>query len=274
MAERFNFDSLDIVLPKRQAQSHKGLYSRVAVIAGSKGMGGAGILASEASLFCGSGLVSLYTHSSNAQASLQRNPEIMTLGVDSHENISGDFDVILIGPGFSDNKWSKELSECISLDAPYGLIIDAGALTYTKKIQLQNNKNLILTPHPGEAAALLGVSADEIQLNREDNAIDIAKKYNASAVVLKGHNTLVYIKSEDKTFICENGGPELATGGTGDILAGIISALLAQNLPLKESCLLAVASHAKAGENFVEDLGEIGLNASSLIPMVRKILNK
>ena len=274
MAESFNFDSLDIVLPKRQAQSHKGLYGRVAVIAGSRGMGGAGILASEASLFCGSGLVSLYTHSSNAQASLQRNPEIMTLGVDSHENISGDFDVILIGPGFSGNKWSKELSECISLDAPYGLIIDAGALTYTKKIQSQNNKNLILTPHPGEAAALLGVSADEIQLNREDNAIDIAKKYNASAVVLKGHNTLVYIKSEDKTFICENGGPELATGGTGDILAGIISALLAQNLPLKESCLLAVASHAKAGENFVEDLGEIGLNASSLIPMVRKILNK
>ena len=105
MAESFNFDSLDIVLPKRQAQSHKGLYGRVAVIAGSKGMGGAGILASEASLFCGSGLVSLYTHSSNAQASLQRNPEIMTLGVDSHENISGDFDVILIGPGFSDNKW-------------------------------------------------------------------------------------------------------------------------------------------------------------------------
>ena len=274
MAESFNCDSLDIVLPKRQAQSHKGSYGRVAVIAGSKGMGGAGILASEASLFCGSGLVSLYTHSSNAQASLQRNPEIMTIGVDSHENISGDFDVILIGPGFSDNKWSKELSECISLDAPYGLIIDAGALTYTKKIQSQNNKNLILTPHPGEAAALLGVSADEIQLNREDNAIDIAKKYNASAVVLKGHNTLVYIKSEDKTFICENGGPELATGGTGDILAGIISALLAQNLSLKESCLLAVASHAKAGENFVEDVGEIGLNASSLIPMVRKILNK
>ena len=274
MAESFNFDSLDIVLPKRQAQSHKSLYGRVAVIAGSRGMGGAGILASEASLFCGSGLVSLYTHSSNAQASLQRNPEIMTLGVDSHENISGDFDVILIGPGFSDNKWSKELSECISLDAPYGLIIDAGALTYTKKIQSQNNKNLILTPHPGEAAALLGVSADEIQLNREDNAIDIAKKYNASAVVLKGHNTLVYIKSEDKTFICENGGPELATGGTGDILAGIISALLAQNLSLKESCLLAIASHAKAGENFVEDVGEIGLNASLLIPMVRKILNK
>jgi NAD(P)H-hydrate epimerase len=274
MAESFNFDSLDIVLPKRQAQSHKGLYGRVAVIAGSKGMGGAGILASEASLFCGSGLVSLYTHSSNAQASLQRNPEIMTLGVDSHENISGDFDVILIGPGFSDNKWSKELSECISLDAPHGLILDAGALTYTKKIQSHNNKNLILTPHPGEAAALLGVSADEIQLNREDNAIDIAKKYNASAVVLKGHNTLVYIKSEDKTFICENGGPELATGGTGDILAGIISALLAQNISIKESCLLAVASHAKAGENFVEDVGEIGLNASLLIPMVRKILNK
>ena len=175
---------------------------------------------------------------------------------------------------FSDNKWSKEISKCMSLNAPNGLIIDAGALSQTKIIQSQNNKNLILTPHPGEAGSLLGISAEEVQLNREHSAIAIAEKYDASVVVLKGFNTLVYIKSEDKTFICENGGPELATGGTGDILAGIISALLAQNLPLKESCLLAVASHAKAGENFVEDVGEIGLNASSLIPMVRKILNK
>ena len=274
MAKNFSFDSLDIVLPKRPTESHKGLYGRVAIIAGSKGMGGAGILASEASLFCGSGLINLYTHNSNVQASLERNPEIMAIGVESHERVKGNFDVILIGPGFRANKWSKEISKCMSLNAPNGLIIDAGALSQTKIIQSQNNKNLILTPHPGEAGSLLGISAEEVQLNREHSAIAIAEKYDASVVVLKGFTTLVYIKSEDKTFICENGGPELATGGTGDILAGIISALLAQNLPLKESCLLAVASHAKAGENFVEDVGEIGLNASSLIPMVRKILNK
>ena len=152
-------------------------------------------------------------------------------------------------------------------------------LTTTEVRLSDNQKNLEVTiqTFSHDVEALLK-AADfnlaNLGSDREDNAIDIAKKYNASAVVLKGHNTLVYIKSEDKTFICENGGPELATGGTGDILAGIIRALLAQNLPLKESCLLAVASHAKAGENFVEDVGEIGLNASTLIPIVRKILNK
>ena len=97
MAKNFSFDSLDIVLPKRPTESHKGLYVRVAIIAGSKGMGGAGILASEASLFCGSGLINLYTHNSNVQASLERNPEIMAIGVESHERVKGNFDVILIG---------------------------------------------------------------------------------------------------------------------------------------------------------------------------------
>ena len=274
MAKNFSFDSLDIVLPKRPTESHKGLYGRVAIIAGSKGMGGAGILASEASLFCGSGLINLYTHHSNVQASLERNPEVMAIGVESPERVKGNFDVILIGPGFRANKWSKEISKCMSLNAPNGLIIDAGALSYTNKIQSQNNKNLILTPHPGEAGTLLGISAEEVQFNREESAIAIANKYNASAVILKGYNTLVHIKGEHETFICKDGGPELATGGTGDVLAGIISALLAQNLSLKESCLLAVASHAKAGEKFVDDIGEIGLNASTLIPIVRKILNK
>jgi hydroxyethylthiazole kinase-like uncharacterized protein yjeF len=273
MAESFNFDSLDIVLPKRQTHSHKGLYGRVAIIAGSKGMGGAGILASEASLFCGSGLVNLFTHSSNVQASLERNPEVMAIGAENHIDIAGNFDIGLIGPGLKDDDWSREMCRYIALNFNGVLIVDAGALNLLEK-QVCNKKELILTPHPGEAGALLNISTDEIQQNREECIIAIAKKYDAAAVVLKGYNTLVHIKDENRTFLCKNGGPELATGGTGDVLAGVICALLAQRLSLKESCLLGVAAHAKAGENFVEDIGEIGLNASALIPLIRKILNK
>ena len=274
MAESFSLNSLDITLPKRKDNSHKGFYGRVAVIAGSKGMGGAGILASEASLFCGSGLVNLFTHISNVQASLERNPEVMAIGIESHKDISGNFDIGLIGPGLKDDDWSKEVYRYITLNYSGVLIIDAGALRLLEKKQVYDKKELILTPHPGEAGALLNISTDEIQQNREECAKAIANKYDAAAVVLKGYNTLVHIKDEDKTFLCKNGGPVLATGGTGDVLAGVICALLAQKLSLKDSCLLGVAAHAKAGESFVEDIGEIGLNASALIPIIRKILNK
>ena len=167
MAESFSLNSLDIILPKRKDNSHKGFYGRVAVIAGSKGMGGAGILASEASLFCGSGLVNLFTHISNVQASLERNPEVMAIGIENHKDISGNFDIGLIGPGFKDDDWSKEVYRYITLNYSGVLIIDAGALRLLEKKQVYDKKELILTPHPGEAGALLNISTDEIQQNRE-----------------------------------------------------------------------------------------------------------
>lgn len=276
MALNFNFESLGIRLPQRNKNAHKGSHGKVLVIAGSEGMGGAGILASEASLYCGSGLVTLFTHKSNVEASLVRNPEIMALGIQDRIESPDNIDVFLLGPGFTNDKWSEIAYECLSNNTENAyLILDAGALYFLsepKKISV--SKGAILTPHPGEAARLLNTTIENIQANRESSAQKIAIKYDAEAVILKGHNTVVYMKNTDKTFLCEDGGPELASAGTGDVLAGILSALLAQGLSIMDACLLAVAVHSKAGINFKEEVGEIGLNASALIMLSRKMLNQ
>ena len=276
MALNFNFESLGIRLPQRNNNAHKGSHGKVLVIAGSEGMGGAGILASEASLYCGSGLVTLFTHKSNVEASLVRNPEIMVLGIQDRIESPDNIDVFLLGPGFTNDKWSEIAYECLSTNTENAyLILDAGALYFLsepKKISV--SKGAILTPHPGEAAKLLNTTIENIQANRESSAQKIAIKYDAEAVILKGHNTVVYMKNTDKTFLCKDGGPELASAGTGDVLAGILSALLAQGLSIMDACLLAVAVHSKAGINFKEEVGEIGLNASALIMLSRKILNQ
>ena len=276
MALNFNFESLGIRLPQRNKNAHKGSHGKVLVIAGSEGMGGAGILASEASLYCGSGLVTLFTHKSNVEASLVRNPEIMALGIQDRIESPDNIDVFLIGPGFTNDKWSEIAYKCLSTNTKNAyLIFDAGALYFLsepKKINV--SKGAILTPHPGEAAKLLNTAIENIQANRESSAKKIAIKYDAEAVILKGHNTVVYIKNTDKTFLCKDGGPELASAGTGDVLAGILSALLAQGLSIMDACLLAVAVHSKAGINFKEEVGEIGLNASALIMLSRKMLNQ
>ena len=276
MALNFNFESLGIRLPQRNKNAHKGSHGKVLVIAGSEGMGGAGILASEASLYCGSGLVTLFTHKSNVEASLVRNPEIMALGIQDRIESPDNINVFLIGPGFTNDKWSEIAYECLSNNTENAyLILDAGALYFLsepKKISV--SKGAILTPHPGEAARLLNTTIENIQANRESSAQKIAIKYDAEAVILKGHNTVVYMKNTDKTFLCKDGGPELASAGTGDVLAGILSALLAQGLSIMDACLLAVAVHSKAGINFKEEVGEIGLNASALIMLSRKMLNQ
>jgi NAD(P)H-hydrate epimerase len=276
MALNFNFESLGIRLPQRNKNAHKGSHGKVLVIAGSEGMGGAGILASEASLYCGSGLVTLFTHKSNVEASLVRNPEIMALGIQDRIESPDNINVFLIGPGFTNDKWSEIAYKCLSTNTKNAyLIFDAGALYFLsepKKINV--SKGAIFTPHPGEAAKLLNTTIENIQANRESSAQKIAIKYDAEAVILKGHNTVVYMKNTDKTFLCKDGGPELASAGTGDVLAGILSALLAQGLSIMDACLLAVAVHSKAGINFKEEVGEIGLNASALIMLSRKILNQ
>ena len=276
MALNFNFESLGIRLPQRNKNAHKGSHGKVLVIAGSEGMGGAGILASEASLYCGSGLVTLFTHKSNVEASLVRNPEIMALGIQDRIEIPDNINVFLIGPGFTNDKWSEIAYKCLSTNTKNAyLIFDAGALYFlSEPKKLSVSKGAILTPHPGEAAKLLNTAIENIQANRESSAKKIAIKYDAEAVILKGYNTVVYIKNTDKTFLCKDGGPELASAGTGDVLAGILSALLAQGLSIKDACLLAVAVHSKAGINFREEVGEIGLNASALIMLSRKMLNQ
>ena len=173
------------------------------------------------------------------------------------------------------DEWSNKMQEHLhNLPKESNLIIDAGGLQHLKNQNLIITNKTILTPHPGEASNLLGIPIPEIQQNREKTAKIISEKFRASCVILKGNKTVVYFKDKEKTFVCEDGGPELSTGGTGDILCGVIGALLAQGLSIHESSLLGVAVHAKAGEIFADKYGEIGLNATAIIPIIRKLLNK
>ena len=275
MKKSFTFENLKIAIPKRKSNSHKALNGRVLVIAGSKGLGGAGIMASEASLYSGAGLVTLHTHESNVEASLIRNPEVMALGISKFLPISENFNVILYGPGMQNDEWSNKMLEHLqNIPQKPNLIIDAGGLQHLKNQHLTISNKTILTPHPGEASNLLEIPILEIQKNREETAKIISEKFNASCVILKGNKTVIYFKDKKKTFVCEDGGPELSSGGTGDILCGVISSLLAQSLSLYEACLLSVAVHAKAGEIFADKYGEIGLNATAIIPIIRQLLNK
>ena len=274
MPKDFNFDSIQKKIPKRSLNSHKGDFGRVMIIGGSKGMGGAAILSSEASLFCGSGLVHLHIHPSNVEASLIRNPEVMALGINKKLSIPVDINVLLCGPGLKNDEWSNNIfNEVFKIKNIETLIFDAGAFEFINEKKIDENINIILTPHPGEAAKLLDISNNEIQKDRINAAKEISKRYSAY-VILKGKDTIICSKNSEDIFVCSEGGPELSSGGTGDVLAGILSALVAQKLDIIDACKLSVAVHARAGKIFKNEIGEIGLNASSLIYTIRDLINK
>ena len=281
--QSFTFQELKNLLPNRAKDSHKGNFGKVLICAGSPGMGGAGILASEASLFCGSGLVTLVTDTSNVSSSLLRNPEVMTTGVDMDEGVNidlkiKDHSVILYGPGIANTAFAKTILDKILRSVNNSkIILDAGALhiaASSKSLIKKSNKTILMTPHPGEAAILLNISIEEVQRDRLSAAKQIADTYGASIVILKGMGTVVFDSKNNKSFISSCGGPELASGGTGDVLAGVLTALLAQGLDIRNASLIAVAVHSEAGLKFKEEIGEIGLNASSLIPIIRQLLNQ
>ena len=281
--QSFTFQELKNLLPNRAKDSHKGNFGKVLICAGSPGMGGAGILASEASLFCGSGLVTLVTDTSNVSPSLLRNPEVMAIGVDMVEGVDIDLkiknhSVILYGPGIANTAFAKTILGKILKSANNSkIILDAGALhiaASSKSLIKKSNKTILMTPHPGEAAILLNISIEDVQRDRLSAAKQIADTYGASIVILKGMGTVVFDSTNNKSFICACGGPELATGGTGDVLAGVLTALLAQDLDIRNASIIAVAVHSEAGLKFKEEIGEIGLNASSLIPIIRQLINR
>ena len=279
LAISYNFEDVKDLTPRRLNDSHKGNHGKTVIFGGDIKMGGAAIMAAEMSLKSGSGLVSLITQPLHVKASLIRNPEIMTIGCERPNGFKLDPDnnTFVCGPGLTDSNWSKGIIELLinySAKINGSIILDAGALRYLAKNNncLENNDSpIILTPHPGEAADLLNTSIKEVQQDRVNSAKKLVEIYSAT-VALKGYGTIIANKEE--LYICEEGGPELATGGTGDILVGLIGGLISQGLSSLNACLLAVAAHGKAGSQFKLENGMNGLAASELIPYIRKTLNK
>jgi NAD(P)H-hydrate epimerase len=260
-------------LAARPKAAHKGLFGHALVIGGDTGMGGAVLLAAESALRCGAGLVSLATRVAHVPAALARRPELMARGVSSSAELlrlAERADVLVVGPGVGREAWGRVLvSAAASLERRQ--VWDADALNLLAEgLVARPSGDWVITPHPAEAARLLGISTAEIQADRPKAAHALALRYQA-VVVLKGVGSLV-ASPDGRLALCNHGHPAMAGGGLGDVLSGILGALLAQGLPAFDAACLAVWLHARAGES----LGAQGrgLAAADLIPAVRQLLEE
>lgn len=256
-----------IPLPRRDRCSHKGNYGHVLIVGGDLGYSGAARLAGEAALRVGSGLVSVATRTEHAGFMNLNRPELMCHGVETAGQLAVLLEkatVVVVGPGLGQSDWAIELF-IATIKAQKPLIIDADGLNLLARSPVTNS-DWILTPHPGEAARLLSCSTAEIQQDRFAAVSAIQAKYGGIAV-LKGAGTL--IASEDDCAVSTTGNPGMASGGMGDVLAGVIAGLLAQGLSLNNAAQQGVYLHGLAADLAAEKDGERGLLASDLMIYLR-----
>ncbi|HEY7883971.1 MAG TPA: NAD(P)H-hydrate dehydratase [Cellvibrionaceae bacterium] len=263
-------------LPEREADAHKGHFGHVMVIGGDTGRGGAAIMAAEAAARTGAGLVSLATRPEHVTAMLARCPEVMACGVISGQELepwlSGPT-VLVVGPGLGQSPWSEQMLQQ-ALNSGLPLVLDADALNLLATGRLNANlprENWVLTPHPGEAARLLDTPTADVQTNRFA-AITRLQQAFGGAVILKGAGSLVAAAIDPLTLI-NAGNPGMATGGMGDILSGVVGALLAQGLSPYQAAALGAALHAYAADLGAADRGEASLLATDLLPYVGELLS-
>lgn len=258
-------------LPRRKRCAHKGNNGHVLIIGGDKGYSGAARLAGEAALRVGAGLVSVATRAEHAGLMNLNRPELMCQGVENTEQLLpllAKATVIVLGPGLGQSDWSKELFRAV-IDAAKPMAIDADGLNLLAASPSYSD-NRVLTPHPGEAARLLDCSTAEIQQDRFAAAVAIQAKYGGVAIV-KGAGTV--IASEHELAVANTGNPGMASGGMGDVLAGVIGGLLAQGLPLQQAAQQGVYIHGLAADKAALQGGERGLLAADLMSYLRILVN-
>ncbi len=260
-------------IPKRDRCGHKGNYGHVLLIGGEVGFSGAIRLAAEAALRVGSGLVSIATRSTHFSTINFGRPELMCHGIEDGNDLLPLLEkasVVVVGPGLGQTTWAKDLFKiAISSDKP--VVCDADAINILAKDNQYYDNNWVLTPHPGEASRLLGCSTEEIAKDRFA-AISKLQKQLGGVIVLKGAGSLIAKGNEITVSI--TGNPGMASGGMGDVLAGMIGGLIAQKINLYEASVAAVYVHGKAADLSAQTNGEIGLLASDLMPFIRRLINQ
>ena len=274
-------EELADLVPEREAGSHKGDYGHALIVAGSPGKAGACILAARAAVRAGAGLVTAAVPEPILQTVDLGSIESMTLSLPaaaSGQLAERAADVVLeaaegkavlaLGPGLGQDPSTVAAVRRIALDCPLPLVLDADGLNAFagKAGDLAGRRaETILTPHPGELGRLLGISTARIQEDRIGAARGAAEETGA-IVVLKGHLSL--IASGTAVFVNPTGNPGMATGGSGDVLTGLIAGLLAQGLDALDATVLAVYLHGLAGDLAVSRLGEMALAAGDLIEIL------
>ena len=267
------------MLPARQRADHKGRFGHVLVIGGGLGMGGAARLAGEGALRAGAGLVSVATRPEHAAALLAGRPELMVRGVREAQELSPLLErasILAVGCGLGQDDWARDLLAA-ALDSNLPLVVDADGLGLLAESEARGRWRtragpLIITPHPGEAARMLGRSTAEVQVDRLGAVSDLRRGFGGVAL-LKGAHTLVS-GTDRPPWVIDAGNPGMATAGMGDVLTGLLAGLWAQ-LPEadpEEVAALAAYVHACAGDRAARD-GPRGMIASDLLAALRPLLN-
>ncbi len=262
-------------LHPRRRDSHKGDHGRVLCIGGDHGHGGAILLAAEAALRSGAGLVDVVTRQPHVAALLARLPEAMAHAhADDADALDAHFidaaDVIAIGPGLGQGAWGAMLLAGV-LVAGKPVVFDADALNLLVASPRPLPAGSILTPHPGEAARLLGIGSAEVQGDRLGIARRLAEKFDA-VVVLKGAGSIIAGPGRSPRRV-DAGNPGMAVGGMGDVLTGVVAALRAQGLDAFDAASCGALLHAAAGDAAARAGGERGLLPTDLMPWLRRLAN-
>lgn len=260
-------------LPARKPTAHKGNFGRLLAVGGGVGMPGAIRLSAEAALYGGAGAVTVATHPSSLSMVLSGRPELMgraiTQGSELQE-LFGQAQVLILGPGLGRDDWAKDMWQSVT-ENKSPTVLDADGLRLLATGALPHDQ-FVCTPHPGEAGELLGISPALVQSDRLKAVMDLVARYGG-VWVLKGANSLVAAPHQ-KPHVCHKGNPGMAVAGMGDVLTGIIGSLLAQGLSTWEAACLGVDIHATAGDQLADAIGQRGLLASEMFPIVRRCLNQ
>ncbi len=271
-ASRVSWDALRCHISPRSRTAHKGDFGHLLVIGGAPGFSGAVRMAAEAAVRSGAGLVSVATSPEHAALLNMMRPELMCHGVEGPAQLRALLqraNVVAIGPGLGRSKWAMGLLGYV-LEYKLPMVVDADALNMLACEPMRRD-DWILTPHPGEAARLLDCHVAEVQSDRFQSVRSLQLKYGGVAV-LKGAGTLIQAGQERATDLCTDGNPGMASGGMGNVLTGVIAALLAQGYAPELAASLGVCLHARAADIAAKE-GESGLLASDLIPVIRALIN-
>lgn len=289
-ATRIDIHSSKTMIAPRAVTSHKGTHGHVLIMGGDYSFGGAVLMAAEASLRSGAGLVSVITRSCHRPALLARRPEVMVLGTEDEgaqlQALIARATAIVIGPGLGRADWGRNLmQQALAAQQADGtpLVVDADALHLLAEKREQGSAakgsgikrdNWILTPHPGEAAALLGNTTEQIQSDRFEAVRQLATIWGG-ACLLKGSGSLICAQTSagQSLSLCSEGNAGMATGGMGDVLSGIIGGLVAQGNALHDSLCAAVCIHGEAADLSMQAHGQRGMVATDLMPYIRELVN-
>ena len=272
-------ESPPLLIPRRQPDAQKGDFGHVLLFAGSRGMAGAAVLCGTGAVKGGAGLVTIATGHAIQHSVAAGNHCYMTLPLpDSLADASSalsDFakksDVFAAGPGLHHADFVKELvAATLAANPKLQVVLDADALPALGDGRPHGTAGeWVITPHPGEFARLLGVTIPEVQADREKLARDFARSHNI-VVLLKGHRTVV--TDGERVAVNSTGNPGMATGGCGDVLTGLIAALLGQGLSAFDAASLGAWVHGRAGDFARDDLGEVALCAQDVLDALPRSL--